>query len=229
MARLQAYHWPGNVRELENAVARALILSGGAQPGAAQFRLEDAPAAATRVEVTSTPPNVGRFATGCRGAGSTLDRSHVVSGRRQQTQGRGFARHQRAHALVHAQEIPFDVSRRRSGAGMPMVNASAVSTQRPFGQRPASSATAGRASSRGSGHDKGCRVQSKCVSVCTIGVSACGSPGRPSSECNASSTDPSRAGVAGAAARKRCLGRAVEPARVRVGRRRVALTGRPAG
>jgi transcriptional regulator with GAF, ATPase, and Fis domain len=29
MSALTAYHWPGNVRELENAVERALILSGG--------------------------------------------------------------------------------------------------------------------------------------------------------------------------------------------------------
>ncbi len=29
MRRLEAYHWPGNARELENALERALILSGG--------------------------------------------------------------------------------------------------------------------------------------------------------------------------------------------------------
>jgi len=42
MRRLMAYHWPGNVRQLENAVERAIALSGGR----------------TQIEVTDLPTEV---------------------------------------------------------------------------------------------------------------------------------------------------------------------------
>jgi len=42
MRRLMAYHWPGNVRQLENAIERALALSGGR----------------TQIEVTDLPTEV---------------------------------------------------------------------------------------------------------------------------------------------------------------------------
>ncbi|HYC76891.1 MAG TPA: sigma-54 dependent transcriptional regulator [Planctomycetota bacterium] len=39
LAVLASYDWPGNVRELRNVLERALIVSGGRNPGAALFRL----------------------------------------------------------------------------------------------------------------------------------------------------------------------------------------------
>jgi len=42
MRRLMAYHWPGNVRQLENAIERAVALSGGR----------------TQIEITDLPPEV---------------------------------------------------------------------------------------------------------------------------------------------------------------------------
>ena len=47
MRAFEAYAWPGNVRELENAVERALIMTGGTTLAADPAFLQAAPAAAT--------------------------------------------------------------------------------------------------------------------------------------------------------------------------------------
>ncbi|SHK28966.1 Transcriptional regulator containing GAF, AAA-type ATPase, and DNA-binding Fis domains [Desulfatibacillum alkenivorans DSM 16219] len=56
MDKLMDYSWPGNVRELENAVERALILSGGKKPVFQEFDLGLKPGPKTKnVESLSLP------------------------------------------------------------------------------------------------------------------------------------------------------------------------------
>ena len=54
MRRLMAYHWPGNVRQLENAIERAVALSGGRT----QIEVADLPAEVQSASEVSVSPDV---------------------------------------------------------------------------------------------------------------------------------------------------------------------------
>jgi transcriptional regulator with GAF, ATPase, and Fis domain len=62
LRRLERYRWPGNVRELENAIARAVVMSGGGPIGPEHLPevelLSENPHASTR-----PPDDTGRFST----------------------------------------------------------------------------------------------------------------------------------------------------------------------
>ena len=62
MDRLRAADWPGNVRQLENAVARMVALSGGAELGPEAFEEGPAPAP-DEAEAEASPPAEGGGAT----------------------------------------------------------------------------------------------------------------------------------------------------------------------